>query len=348
MRRAQYTIAATGLALLALTACNAAAPQQSAGSASGTATSGPELILVTPEPIGANEFLAGAQKGIQQAADAASGTARVFQSEDPSQIGTQLDAAVAAKPKVVAVVGFEFADALAATAPAHPDQQFLFVDACTTTAIPNVTCAVFREHEAVYLAGYEAGKMSADGKIGAVVALDTPQIRRYSDPFGAGAVKANPSAQFTALYVGGSSPFNDPGRAKEQALSLFNQGVDVLISAAAGGNAGVFDAARSAQKLAFGVDTNQCGQAPGTILDNVLKETDVVVRDSVAEIIKGGGGGTKSYGLAEGAMSLTALQDDVASSGCVIAQHPDVIAELKTIEQQVVSGEIKVDDPAAG
>ena len=48
---------------------------------------------------------------------------------------------------------------------------------------------------------------------------------------------------FTPLYVGGDNPFNDPARAKEQALSLVAKGADYVMAAAAAGNLGVFDAA---------------------------------------------------------------------------------------------------------
>lgn len=331
--------ASAATVLVTTAACNASAPQSSPSSA------GPALILVTPEPAGANEFLKLSITGIQEAAKAVGGTSRVFESQDISKVAEQLDAAVAAKPAVVAVVGFEFADSIAKAAPENPEQKFLFVDACTSQPQPNVTCAVFREHEAVYLAGVEAGLLTKSGKVGAVVALDTPQIRRFSDPFGIGAKSVNKSVKFTPLYVGGSNPFNDPGRAKEQALSLANAGVDIVMAASAGGNAGVFDAAKSSGLLAFGVDTNQCPQAPGVVLDNVLKEVNVVMVSAAKDIVGGKSGGLKSYGLAEGAVTLTGLQDDVASSGCAIKDHTNVIDQVKKVRDQIISGKITVNDP---
>ncbi len=333
-------------AILGTAGCNASAPPTSGGGGSSGGSGGPSLILVTPEPAGANEFLKLSITGIQEAATAVNGTSRVFESQDISKVAEQLDAAVAAKPAVVAVVGFEFADSIAKVAPENPDQKFLFVDACTAQPQPNVTCAVFREHEAVYLAGVEAGLLTKSDKLGAVVALDTPQIRRFSDPFGVGAKSVNKSVKFTPLFVGGANPFNDPGRAKEQALSLANSGVDIVMSASAGGNPGVFDAAKSSGLLAFGVDTNQCPQAPGVVLDNVLKEVNVVMVAAAKEIVAGQAGGLKSYGLAENAVTLSGLTDDVASSGCVIAKHRDVIDQVKKVRDDVVSKKITVDDPA--
>lgn len=341
-------LAAGALSLSLLAGCNASSGSGGGGGDDDTAAGGPSLILITPEPVGVNPFLQLAVDGVNQAADDAGGEARIFESQDPTNIQQQMDAAIADAPDVLTVVGFEFADSVAAAATANPEQQFLFVDACTAEEFDNVTCAVFREHEGVYLAGVEAGLLSQSGKVGAVVALDTPQIRRFSDPFGAGAQSVKPETSFTPLYVGGNSPFNDPARAKEQALSLVANGVDYMMAAAAAGNLGVFDAAKAGSFQVFGVDVNQCPTAPGHVVDNVVKEVDVVTADSIAKILDGEAGGLVSYGLEEGGVTLTGLEDGVDESECLIADHPDVIAQVETIRDQIVSGEVTVDDPAEG
>jgi basic membrane protein A len=341
-------LSAGALSLTVLAGCNASSSSDSDSGGDSGSESGPSLILITPEPVGVNPFLQLAVDGVNQAADDAGGKARVFESQDATNIQQQMDAAVAEAPDVLAVVGFEFADSVAAAAEANPDQQFLFVDACTTEEYDNVTCAVFREHEGVYLAGVEAGLLSESGKVGAVVALDTPQINRFATPFGAGAQSVDPSIEFTPLYVGGSSPFNDPARAKEQALSLAAQGADYVMAAAAAGNLGVFDAAKDGDFFAFGVDVNQCPDAEGLVVDNVIKEVDVVTADSIANILDGDAGGLVSYGLKEEGVTLTGLQDDVDSSQCLIADHPDVIEQVTSVRDQIVSGEVTVDDPAQG
>jgi basic membrane protein A len=340
-------LSAGALSVTVLAGCNASSSSEG-GDDGGSGEAGPRLILITPEPVGVNPFLQLAVDGVNQAADDAGGEARIFESQDPTNIQQQMDAAVADAPDVLAVVGFEFADSVAAAATANPEQQFLFVDACTAEEFDNVTCAVFREHEGVYLAGVEAGLLSESGRVGAVVALDTPQIRRFSDPFGAGAQSVDPAITFTPLYVGGSSPFNDPARAKEQALALVAQGADYVMAAAAAGNLGVFDAAEGGEFQAFGVDVNQCPDAPGLVVDNVIKEVDVVTADSIAKILDGEGGGLVSYGLEEGGVTLTGLEEGVEDSECLIADHPDVIAEVEAARDQIVSGEVTVDDPAEG
>ena len=52
-----------------------------------------------------------------------------------------------------------------------------------------------------------------------------------------------------------------------------------------------------------------------------------------------------SFGLAEGGVGVVALQDDVADSGCVIADHPEVIEAVKEARDAIVAGDIVVPDP---
>ncbi|WP_344520724.1 BMP family ABC transporter substrate-binding protein [Streptomyces rectiviolaceus] len=336
---------AVGAALLA-TGCNAAAKK---GGSDGEGAEGAKAFtLVTPDPVAQNEFLKLAVSGVKSAAKAqGAGTPKVFQSSDTSSQQQNVQSAVDSAPDVIALVGFEFADIAAQQAEAHPKQQFLLVDACTKKTYKNVTCAVFREHEAVYLAGAEAGLLTKSKKVGAVDVLDTPQFRRYSEPFAAGAKKVKAGVKSRTLFVGGQSPFNDAARAKDQASTLGSGGVDQVMAAAAGGNTGVFQAAKAKGFEAYGVDANQCLGNPGVVVDNVLKKTDVAVEKGIAQILKGKGGATVSYGLKEGGMSLTGLEPGVADSKCLIADHEDVLKRVESLRDDIVAGKLKVNDPAA-
>ncbi|NUR43457.1 MAG: BMP family ABC transporter substrate-binding protein [Streptomyces sp.] len=343
-RRTLQVAAATALLVTAATACNAAAKSDSAGASAGSDTS---FTLVTPDAVGQNEFLKLAVTGIESAAKKHDGTQKVYESTDSASQQQNVQAAVDAKPDVVVLVGFEFADIVAQQAEKNPKQQFLIIDACTTKTFKNVSCAVFREHEGVYLAGAEAGLLSKSGKVGAVDVLDTPQFRRYSDPFAAGAKKVAPKTTTDTRFVGGQSPFDDSARAKEQAGTLLAKGYDQLMAAAAAGNYGVFEAAKAKGAYAYGVDVNQCTAAPGTVVDNVIKRTDIAVEKGIESVLGGKTGTTVSYGLKEGGISLTGLEDGVETSKCVIADHTDVLAKVKELRDQIVSGKLTVDDPAA-
>lgn len=119
------------------------------------------------------------------------------------------------------------------------------------------------------------------------------------------------------------------------------------MAAAAAGNYGVFEAAKAKGAFAYGVDVNQCPSAPGTVVDNVIKRTDIAVEKGIEQVLAGQTGTTTSYGLKEGGISLTGLEKGVGSSKCVIAEHPDVLKKIEALRDQIVSGELTVDDPAA-
>lgn len=312
---------------------------------SAPATGGGTLIYVTPNPIGTNAFLQLGKAGTEQAAAAMGGDFKVFESSDPTTIRQNVEAAIAEKPTVVIVIGFEFADVLAELAPANPDQKFLLVDQCIDSPPVNLTCAVFREYEGTFLLGAEAGLLTKSNKVGTVGALDIPFLRRYTEGFAEGAKQTNPTVTTSKTFVGGDNPFADPARGKEQALAMASDGTDMIFAAASASNSGVFDAAKSKGVFSFGVDINQCPDAPGVIVDNIEKHVDAAIVQAVADIIAGTAQQFSSYGLAEGGIVLTGLTTDVATSKCVIAEHPDVITAVADLRSQIVSGAIKLVDP---
>ena len=349
-RRARLAALAAA-SVLVLAAC---ADASSGGSGSGGASggdgggSGGGLVVVTPNPVGGNNFLELAVEGARRAAEANDLQVQVFESTDPTSIQQNVEAAVRERPEVVVGLSFSLQDAFATVPLDHPDQQFLLVDGCPDPQPENVTCAAFKEHEAAYLAGVEAGMLTQSGRVGVVAALDTPFIRRWVDPFAAGAASVNPAAAATPLFVGGDNPFGDPARGGAQAQVLAGSGTDQVLAAASGSNVGVFEVAGSGAFDVYGVDVNECGSAPGHVVDNVLKHVDVALGAAVTEILEGRAGGFEVYGLAEDGVGVTALEEDLAGSGCLVADHPEVVEKVQQVRQQIIDGTITVVDPAAG
>ncbi|MGV9384207.1 BMP family ABC transporter substrate-binding protein [Nonomuraea sp. NPDC003707] len=339
--RTTSTLAVLTAATLALTACGSG--QQPAA----TSSSAKSVILITPNPVGTNSFLQLSVKGAEAAAKESGATFKLYESKDPTSMAQNLDAAVRAKPTMIVGVSFSFDDLFSTVPKQQPGQQFLQVDSCAKQQAPNLTCVSFKEHEAAYLAGVEAGLLSKSGKLGVVAALDSPFVHRWIDPFFVGAKSVNPAATGTPLYVGGNNPFSDPARAKSQAQSLTGQGADVVAAAASGGNQGVFEAAAAAGAKSFGVDVDQCAQSPGTIIDNVLKHVDVAEGAAIKDIVAGRAGGVKVYGLKEGGVGVNAL-GDLAGSKCTVAASPEVVAKVKQVRDDVVAGRVTVADPLAG
>lgn len=319
-----------------------------APSASAGGHAKPLFVAITPNPVGTDAFLNLSVLGMKQAAAKYHGTEKVFQSTDPTTMAQNLQAAIQMKPAVIVVISYSFQDLMTSEPPKYPHQQFLMIDSCVTHPAPNLSCASFREYEDVFLAGAEAGLLTKSNKVGAVVAIDTPQIARYSTPFGEGAKYVNKKVKFTPLYVGGSNPFSDPARANAQAKTLTSQGVDYIMAAASAGNGGVFQAAKSGGAKAFGVDVNECPEAPGVVVDNVVKHTNVVEIDSIGDILKGKTGRVRTYGLAENGMGLTGLDPGLAKSQCLIAKYPKVLKRIRQLRLAIIHHKIKIYDPEVG
>lgn len=341
-RRAGAVVVAAGL-LASVAACS------SGGSSSGDSTSSADgdtsIVLITPTPIGANNFLQLAADGAKEAGEKYGAKVDVFESEDPTSIQQNIDAALREKPDIIIGVSFSVLDQITEAAADNPDQQFLLIDTSADDPTPNLTAAVFKEYEATYLTGVEAGLLSQKKDVGVVASLDTPFLHRWVDPFFAGAQSIDPTIKTAVQYVGGDNPFGDQARAKAQAQILADGGADYIQAAASGGNTGVFEAAAENGFKAFGVDTNQCLDSPGNVVDNAIKRVDVALVNSVGDILDGKTGGFTSYGLAEGGVSLTGLEDGVADSQCLIADHPDVIEKVKEVRDQIVDGSLTVTDP---
>lgn len=338
-------VAAVALGALALTACSTGT---TGGSDGGSSSDGPSFVYITPEALGINEFLKLGKTGTDAAAEELGGTAETFESDGTEQtMRSNIEAALDDAPDAIVLTTFQMTAFALEYATDNPEQPFVLIDACPEGDLPsNLYCAQFAEYEGAYLAGVEAGHLTQTGAVASVGALDTPFINRYTDSFALGAQSVDAAITDSQSFVGGDNAFADPVGAKENAIAALEGGADQIFAATAGGNGGVFEAAQERGAFAYGVDVNQCGQAEGVVVDNVIKKIDVVVLDQLTAIVDGTDGGTNTiYDLASGGLSLTGLEEGVADSGCVIAEHPEVIEAVEAARDAIIAGDVVVPDP---
>ena len=302
------------------------------------------VAYVTPDPIGQNQFLNLGQDAIDRIAEEYGVETQTVESTNPTEREENVRAVARDGWNVVVVLGFEFLDIITQAADEFPDTFFVTVDFCLDEPKPNVHCAVFREHEAAFLVGAVAGLLTESNVIGTVTAIDTPFTRRWPEGFAQGAQYVNPDVDVQSLFVGS---FTDPAKAKEQALAMSADGADHIFAAAASGNPGVFEAAAEQGFFTYGVDINECPVDPEHVMENLIKRVDVAVFETVGGILDGNTTETvHAYGLAEGGVGLTVLTaEDPDATECVILDHPDVIEQVSDLQQQIIDGEIEVDDP---
>ena len=238
---------------------------------------------------------------------------------------------------VVLGVGFAQADAIDKVASENPDVQFAIIDVFWLDR-PNLRQYQFKEHEGSYLVGVAAALTSKTGKVGFVGGMDIPLIRKFACGYVQGAKEARAGTVVIQNMTGATpSAWNDPTKGAELAQSQIDRGADVIYHAAGGTGLGVIRAAADAGKLAIGVDSNQNGLAPGSVLTSMLKRVDVAAYQTLRDAMDGNfTAGVVSLGLAEGGVDWA--QDEHNADLVTDA----VRAAVEQAKADIISGAIVV------
>ncbi|MEO1470835.1 MAG: BMP family ABC transporter substrate-binding protein [Pseudomonadota bacterium] len=201
---------------------------------------------------------------------------------------------------VVLGVGFAQADAIDKVAADNPDRSFAIIDVSWLDR-PNLRQYAFKEHEGSYLVGVAAAKASETGTVGFIGGMDIPLIRKFACGYAQGVVETDGEASVLETMTGTTpAAWNDPNKGAELAQSQMDRGADVIYHAAGGTGLGVIRATADAGELAIGVDSNQNGVAPGSVLTSMIKRVDVAAYDTLKDAMDGAfTAGVNILGLAE-------------------------------------------------
>lgn len=283
-------------------------------------------------------FNEGAYEGAQRFKAVARGELLEFEPTSPAQFEQGVAALARRGATDIVAVGFYYAAPMAQVAPRHPEIRFTLIDAESDQ--PNVRSVVFKEHEGAFLAGMLAGLASPSGKIGFVGAMDIPLLRKFAVGYEEGARHVRADAQVLVNFIGNTpAAFSDPSAGKELARSQIERGAEVVFAGAGISNFGVFQAAVELKRLAIGVDSNQNGLHPGSILTSQLKRVDLAVERSFAAARDGTWKpGRIELGLAEDGVGLAF---DANNAPLV---KPEWRARVDAARADIVAGWIKVTD----
>ena len=240
---------------------------------------------------------------------------------------------------IVLGVGFAQADAISKVAADNPDVQFSIIDVGWLDA-PNLRQYVFKEHEGSFLVGVAAAKASQTGKVGFVGGQDIGLISRFACGYVGGVKSILPNAEVYENMTGSTpAAWNDPARGAELTRSQIDRGADVVYHAAGGTGVGVIQAAADAGKLAIGVDSNQNGLAPGSVLTSMLKRVDVAAYETFMDAKNNAfTSGVQVLGIAEGGVDW-ALDDN--NKSLITA---DIKSAIENAKDGILSGDIVVHD----
>src|SRR5437588_4953345 len=236
----------------------------------------------------------GVVKAQQDSSLCVEGKAIESSSEDdyPKNIGLFVDQ----KYDVIVTVGFKLGDATIAAAKANPSIKFIMVDNADfadKTPPSNLLGLLFKEDQPGFLAGALAGLMTKTNKIGYVAGLQSvPPVVHYVEGYKNGAKKTNPNVTVLGIYQpeSGAKDFNDPDWGKQQALTFFGQGADIVFGVGGNTGNGALVAAKEQGKICIGVDVDQYlsyTQVDSCLLTSAEKHLDIAVKAAVADVVHG-------------------------------------------------------------
>ena len=301
---------------------------------------------------GDKSFNDGAYAGAVRARNELGATVHYIEPGESSDREAGLRLLAAEGMDLVVGVGFIFTDDLNALAKEYPNVRFAGVDYAVGSDAsgnpvlppPNVAALRFREEEGSFLVGAIAGLVTKTKTVGFVGGMNVPLINKFDAGFSAGVRQVCPACRVITQYAGVTpDAFRNPGKGKELAFSQYQQGADIIYHASGSTGLGVFEAARSAGKLAIGVDADQYAEAPGFILTSMVKRIDVALFDAVTRIKDGTfKGGIFDFGLAQDGVAY--VYDDHNK-----ALIPDAVRQrVEALKAEVVAGRITVPSkPAA-
>lgn len=332
--------AVTVAAVLALSAC---------GSQSSSDASDEEFTyaLVTPGAAGDGGFIDTAIAGTQRAEAELGVTGRVVEAESVSQQESVLRSTVATHPDIILAPGLD-PDSLLAVATENPDQLFGVPSDIFADELPdNVQAYSIDMHEASFLGGYVAGSLTETKQVGVVLGIDNPGLNQFYYGFRQGVLDACAECTVTPTYLNGE--FSDPAVGQEAALALYQGGADIVYAVAGLSGQGVFAAAEQQGAFAIGVDSDQDGDAPGTVITSVMKRVDTSTFNLIESARNGEfDSGFVAAGMEDGVSGLswddgsTVFADNGPSA--MTERLPEVQAEVDERRQEILDGELEVCD----
>lgn len=226
--------------------------------------------------------------------------------------------AFAGSRDLIIAAGFLFADTIAQTAEAYPNQNMLIIDveSIDETKYPNVQQAVFNEHEGSYLVGVAAAEMAKQaGKdaVGFIIGMESETMNKFWAGYQQGVYSIDPEMKI--LYTNLDS-FDSEEKGKSAASLQYEDGAHSIFHAAGAAGMGVIKEAADRREAGkdvwvIGVDTDQYqygiygDENKSAVLTSMLKRVDTASYNAAKAIAEGTfKGGIVRYSLKDGGVGI--------------------------------------------
>ena len=296
-------------------------------------------------------FNATAWKGVQDAMEKLGVEGKYLESKEVADYEKNLNAFIEEKCDLIITVGFLIGDATKAAAEANPDMKFSIVDYTYDPPIPNVVGQIFNTDEAAFLAGYLAAGVTKTGKVGTFGGLPIPTVTIFMDGFARGVAYYN-QLKGTNVEVLGWDPanpdaglfsnsFDDQQKGRELAVSLMDEGADIIMPVA--GPVGLGSAAAIKERgnaYLIGVDSDWVLTSPeyaDITLTSVMKLMDSTTFQVIQSVIDG----TFKGGNVVGTLENKGV--DIAPFHNLDSMVPaELKAEIEQLKADIIAGKVSV------
>lgn len=327
------------------TAAEAESEETEAAAASGDPIS---VCIVYTGNLGDKSYNDSCNEGAQRAVEDFGIELRSLEGTTAAEWEANLVAACEEGYDLIIGASSNIADYIIEHGPDYPDTKFAVID--TTVDLPNVQSISFAQNQGSFLAGAAAAMftektdiegVNEDAIIGWVGGMDIPVLHDFYVGYEQGAKYINPDITILQAFAG---TWSDPLKGKELTLAQYEQGADIVMNVASGTGTGVLEGAKEAGKYAIGVDLNQDGDQPGSVLTSMVKRVDNACYLVIESVVNGTfeGGSTRYLDLEQGGVSLT---DFSVMREALGEQFPeDIVEKCDELAQQIISGEIVVEN----
>lgn len=283
--------------------------------------------------LGDRSFNDSAYAGLLRAKTRLHADITVLQSRSAADYGVNMTVLANKEYDEIFAIGFLMAKDVTEVASRYLKRRFAIIDAVVD--LPNVTSVTFKEEEGSFLAGALAAMVTKTKTIAFLGGIDIPLLRKFEAGFAAGARQIDPNVKVLVKYAGS---FEDPAAGKELAGVLYDQGADIVYTAAGKSGLGAIDQVKTRNgAFVIGVDSNQDAIVPGKILTSMIKRVDIgVFRVSQQAVAHKAASGVLVLGLKEGGVGLT----DFQYTRNVVT--PEKTARLDVLKKAIVNGTIVV------
>jgi basic membrane protein A and related proteins len=220
--------------------------------------------------------------------------------------------------------GYTFGDAMQSVSKDFPDTMFIGLN--MPKAGPNLMTSRIVYGVNGHLAGMLAGNMTETKRVGFIAAVDSPQMQVEMGNMRAVLEKIDPQIVLRGVYTGS---WSDISLAREGAVSLANDGVDVILNNIDGATGAVAAMAQERGLKVIGWSGDEVHLNPDVILSSLLIRNDIVAYSAIKAALEGNyrPGESLQFGIETGALGYGEFGNAVSSE-----LEEECLKEQKAIE----------------